>query len=144
ATAAWLDDRAARDPVAFVRGAAVQVLADGWHDDDTLARLRAVGSRGTGDKAEARRDAEACRVAVRAVAAGWPMRADTYPWLIERAADDDHPEASRAALELLAADPGWRAAAETIDVLRTAASSAGQPQTRQTAIRLLAVIQPTS
>jgi HEAT repeats/NACHT domain len=144
ATAAWLDDRAAHDPAAFVRGAAVQVLADGWHDDDTLARLRAIGSRVTTDKAEARRDAEACRVAVRAVAAGWPTHADTYPWLLERAANEDQPEASRAALELLAANAEWRAAEETIDALRATASSAGQPQTRQTAIRLLAAFQPSS
>ena len=141
ATAAWLYDRSARDPAAWVRGAAVEVLSDGWHDDDTLARLRAVGLRPTADKAEIRRDAVACRVAVRSVAAGWPTEIGTHAWLLHRAANDEYPEASQAALELLAANDKWRALPETVAVLRTAASAAGHPQTRETAIQVLAAIQ---
>jgi hypothetical protein len=136
--AGLLKDRAARDPVAHVCGAAVQTVADGWHGKDTLDWLRAVGSSPTMDEAEGSWNSEACRVAVRAVAAGSPGKADTHAWLLERAADDARLEASRAALELLAADPQWGVAPETVGMLRRAAVSAGHPRKRQTALRALA------
>jgi hypothetical protein len=137
-TADWLRDRAAHDPVAHVRGAAVQALADGWPDKDMLNWLLVIGSSRATDDDETSRNAEACRVAVRAVAAGRPGELSTYSWLLQQAADDDHLEASQAALELLAADAQWRAAPETIARLREAAVSAGYPRKRQTAIQTLA------
>jgi hypothetical protein len=139
ATPCWLKERAALDGDADVRGTAVQVFAEGWHDaPETLPWLRAPMA-GDVSAADARsgdvKSAQACRVATREVALGWPDQA--YSWLCQRACNDQHPDARKTALQLLAGIPEWHDAPETVTLLRDRAVCDLDPEVRLTAIQVI-------
>lgn len=112
-----------------IRGAAVQALVTGWHDEGDIAtwlRERAVEDQSW----------YARQVAVLALAAGWHDEADTATWLRERAVEDRDPEVRAAAIQALAAD--WHDEADTASWLRARAVEDRDPEVRAAAIRALA------
>ena len=112
-----------------IRGAAIQALAAGWHDEaDTASWLR---KRAVEDQSWYAR-----RAAVQALAAGWHDEAGTASWLRKRAVEDADPEVRAAAIQALAAD--WHEDADTAPWLRERAVEDRDPEVRAAAIQALA------
>ena len=124
ATPGWLKERAAGDDDADVRGTAVQVLAEGWRDEETLFWLYActTGDTGPDDAARFDKNARARRVAIREVAVGWPDQR-TYAWLCERVCRDQDADVRKTALQVLAGNPEWRDAQGTVSCSAIAPSA---------------------
>ncbi len=131
-TAPWLrryaTDLAAQ---ADMRGAAARALAANWPEPSTLELLRtfAVGTARTGS---------ARRVAVQLIASRWRDDAETWPWLRQRATDEDEaPAVRRTALQLLAADARWRAEPDTLTLMQNQAIADPSPSVREAVIRTI-------
>jgi len=124
-----LINSAKHDYFYLIRRAAVQAIAQGWHDDpETLPLLK---DRAVNDQDNAVRYA-----AVQAIAQGWHDDPETLPLLKDRAVNDQDNDVRYAAVQAIA--QGWHDDPETLPLLKDRAVNDQNNAVRRAAVQAIA------
>jgi len=122
-------DLSANSRYYFIRQAAIQELARGWHDDPET--LKFIKQRATTDE-----EGSVRRSAVQELARGWHDDPETLNIIKKRATTDEQGSVRMSAVQELAR--GWHDDPETLNIIKKRATTDEQGSVRRSAVQELA------